>query len=646
MSAKDWMKPENMRWACYQWENKVHFRRMGGPHVPFWCNSTFLDDYFDRLYCKETLQKFKDIGVTCIATSFYKGYGLEAEKEEMERQANVVKMAHEVGLKVLGYINSDACYYETLFKELPDGKEMLQRDINGGWRKPQVSYYPHKAKLCVSWPGYLKWMKKVIARAFELGYDGIHFDMAAQSTCFCEECTRQFREYLEKNIPDKTRLGFTGFEYVEIPVVLPVSEWDKRLGHVEMTVDPLAQEWIQFNADRFQRVRKEMYDFVKQFGEDKCVVINNACSNVTNGGDPLRYQEAGDCFYIESNFPYALEDGNIRTSIFNYKNIEAMNAVAIPTQWLMKDGQVSLPETPKQIVTGVLESAVYGGVPGNTWSCRVMAGNTLHLDNAELTHTFRRVITFLDTHRQIYSGSKSLPTVTVLSSWEDFAFNRDTEISHQALNTMMYTLQRANIPFRYQYLKHFDAAETEKTKLVILSDCHALSKADAQKILDFVRNGGRLIATGASGDYNEHVLRYAENLFDGLPKERCIRIIPAPEKTSAAALFPEVWGKHVTNYPTDWKKIVNAVHSFTDPYLPYTVQSPDGVFVEPRINGKGNLFLHVLNFWDAEQPFCITLKQHEPLRVYSLDGDSVRCDGKNVSGTIQNYLVIDCGKIS
>ncbi len=38
-NAKDWMRPENMRWACYQWENKVHFRRMGGPHVPFWCNT-------------------------------------------------------------------------------------------------------------------------------------------------------------------------------------------------------------------------------------------------------------------------------------------------------------------------------------------------------------------------------------------------------------------------------------------------------------------------------------------------------------------------------------------------------------------------------------------------------------------------------
>ncbi len=72
-------------------------------------------------------------------------------------------MAHEIGLKVLGYINSDACYYETLFKELPDAKNMLQRDVNGNWRHPGNSYYPHKARLCVGWPGYLKWMRKVIA---------------------------------------------------------------------------------------------------------------------------------------------------------------------------------------------------------------------------------------------------------------------------------------------------------------------------------------------------------------------------------------------------------------------------------------------------------------------------------------------------
>ena len=641
-AAKDWMKPENMRWANYQWENKVHFRRMGGPHVPFWCNSTFLDDYFDRLYCKETLQKFKDIGITCIATSFYKGYGLEAEKDEIARQANVVRMAHEVGLKVLGYINSDACYYETLFKELPNAKKMLQRGFDGNWRAPDTSYYPHKAWLCVGYPGYLEWMKKVMTRAFELGYDGISFDMAKQKTCFCEACTAQFREYLEKNITDKTRLGFTGFEYVEIPKVLPVSEWDKKIGHVEMTVDPLAQEWIKFNAERFFRVRKEMYDFVKQFGEDKCVVINNNCSYVPNGGDPMCFRDAGDCFYIESNFPYAMKDGNIRTSVFNYKNIEAMGAIPIPTQWLMKDGKLSLPETSAQIFTGIFESAVYGGVPGNTWSSRVISGKTLHLDYAELTEACARAFSFLDKHRDIYAGSKSLPVITILSTWEDFAYNRDTVIGHQALSTMMYTLQRANIPFRYQYIGDFDPKATD-AKLVILSDCHAISRSDAAKVIEHVKRGGCLLATGASGDYNENVLRYAENLFAGLPAERYLHLTPAPEKSSTAALYPEVWGKHVAKYPEGWEKIVGGVRRLVGSALPYDAQCDDGVFIEPRVNAEGKLFLHVLNFWNEEKKFRITLKREMPVKAYDFDGNSVNINARTVSGSVKHYLVIDCG---
>jgi hypothetical protein len=414
-----------------------------------------------------------------------------------------------------------------------------------------------------------------------------------------------------------------------------------KIGHVEMTVDPLAQEWIKFNSERFHRVRKELYDFVKKFGEDKCVSVNNDCSDVTSGGDPLRYRDAGDCFFIESNFPYALPDGNIRTSILNYKNIEAMGSIAIPTQWLMKDGKVSLPETTKQIAIGVLESAVYGGVPGNTWSSRVISGRKLHLDYAELTDAYAKVISFLNTHRNIYAGAKSLPVVTVLSTWEDFAYNRDTAIRHQALATMMYTLQRANIPFRYQYVNDFDPGTTD-AKLVILSDCHAISRSDAGKIIEFVKKGGCLLTTGASGDYNENVLRYAKNLFDGLPEERYVRLVPAPEKASQAALYPEIWGKHVTNYPDGWQKIVGGVRSLAGAFIPYTVEADDGVFVEPKVNAEGNLIIHVLNFWDEEKKFRVELKRDMSVNAYDFDGSRINIDSRTISGAVKHYLVIEC----
>ena len=208
---------------------------------------------------------------------------------------------------------------------------------------------------------------------------------------------------------------------------------------------------------------------------------------------------------------------------------------------------------------------------------------------------------------------------------------------------MMYTLQRANIPFRFQYLKDF-APKTTDAKLVILSDCHAISRADAGKIVEFVNGGGSLLATGASGDYDENVLRYSENLFDGLPAERYLRIVPAPEKASTAALYPEVWGKHVTNYPEGWRKIVDGVRRFAELFIPYTVEADDGVFIEPRINADGSLFLHVLNFWDDEKRFGIALKQGAPLKTFDLGGSAVAIDGRMVSGRVRNYVVIDCGR--
>ena len=609
-TVPEWMRPENLRWAAYQWENKVHFRRIGGTHAPFWCNTTYLDKYFDRLFCKKTLQEFRDLGITAIATSFNKGYGLEAEREEMNRQRHLVKMAHEIGLKVFGYINSNACYYETHFKERPGVIQRLIRDHLGQWRRPDVSYYPHKALLCVAYPEYLEYIKelsKLCIQDFE--YDGIHFDMAYQGSCFCPECTKQFREYLEKHVKDETRLGFVGFDNVEIPCFLGVSEWDKKLGHVEMTVDPMLQEWIQFNAERFARIRLEIYEFIKQFGQDKGVILNNMCLSTFNGGDPTQLRNASDAFYIESNFPYALADGNIRTSIFNYKRVEAMGKIAIPTQWLMADGKVALPRTKKEITIGVLESAVYGGVPGNTWSSRSTGGSSLHLDQKNLSAHFREIIRFLDSHRMCYADSKSLPIISIVIPKPSFDYDRSSQLPHQALNTFCYTLQRANIPFRLVLEPDFNPLD-RRMKMVILANVLAIGDNLGRRIKIFVERGGKLLLTGDSGDYNEYVLRREKNLFsDVLDLPNVRRLVPAPEMTSEKALYPEIWGPHITNYPEQWKKIIDEVKSLAEDYLPFSASAPDGLFIEARTNRHGDQSFHILNFKDTPQRFILSLKK-------------------------------------
>ena len=642
-NTPDWMKPENLRWAAYQWENKVHFRRIGGNQTIFFSNSESLDCYFDRIFCLETLQKFRSLGITAIATNFYKGYGLKAEEKEIERQIEVVKMAHQAGLRVFGYITSDGCYYETLFKELPGVKERLQWDVNGRWRRPEVEYFPHKAYLCCSYPEYLDYHKLLADRCFEAGFDGIHYDMACQRTCFCPECTRQFREYLTRNIKTEERLGFLGFEYVEIPNTPGASSFMKTMGHIEAFCDPLQQEYFKFNAERFAQVRRDLFEYLTTKYPEKGIILNNNCSSVADGGDPEQLRDGGDAFYIESNFPYQLDDGSIRTSIFSYKRIEAMNRIAIPTQWLTKAGELCLPEAPEQIDLGVLESAVYGGVPGNTWSVRLISGSELHLDNKPLTDEFTRIIRFLDEHRDLYTGSHSLPQITLLISRDSFYYEEyRRHVPHLGLASMCHTLQRANIPFAIKLETDFDP-EDRNIQLVILSESLALSDSLAEKLHAFVRRGGKFLCSGRSGDFNQYALRKIKNSFADLEGDpRFCRLPSAPEMSPSMSDNAQVWGHSVTNYPVEYRKILDAIEELNGKNLPFHSEASSGLFIEARRNQAGKLIVHLLNFGRNTADFKITFPDTFNGKIHRFDeSDPIEISGNTVSGSIKCYAVLE-----
>ena len=644
-TAPEWMHPENLRWAAYQWENKVHFRRMGGVHSVVFANSESLDRYFDRLFCLETLQQFRALGITAIATNFYKGYGLEAEAEEIARQIEVVKLAHQAGLRVIGYINSNACYYETLFKELPGVKERLQRDVNGRWRRPEVEYYPHKALLCCSYPEYLEYMKLLADRCFEIGFDGIHYDMAKQGSCFCPECTRQFRDYLTRNVKTKERLGFLGFEYVEIPATPATSPKMKSWGHIEAVCEPLQQEYLKFNIERFAKVRRDLFEYLKTKYPDKGIILNNSCTQPRTGGDPELLRDVGDAFFIESNFSCQTEDGGIATSIFSYKRIEAMGKIAIPTQWLNKDGVISLPETPRQIDIGVLESAVYGGVPGNTWSARLISGDKLHVDIRELSDEYTRIIRFLDDHRELFAGAHSLPQITLLISHDSYRYEEARQkILHIGLEAICHTLQRANIPFAVKLEADFDPEDTT-TQLVILSESLVLSDTLVSKLHAFVRRGGKFLCSGRSGDFNQYALRKMQNSFADLEgNPNFCRLSPAPEMTIDANAIEEskLWGSHIVNCPTEYRKILDAIEELNGANLPFRAETSSELFVEARRNHAGRMILHILNFGRDTAEFKITLPYAFTGKIHRFDeSDPIEISGNIVSGSVKCYAVLE-----
>src|SRR5665647_554006 len=78
-------------------------RRVGG--TPVW-----QEDYYYKEHTEEMVKKFKDMGVTMFLLHFYKGFGIEAEKEQMEDSKKLASLCHKYGIKVGVYVGSTIGY--------------------------------------------------------------------------------------------------------------------------------------------------------------------------------------------------------------------------------------------------------------------------------------------------------------------------------------------------------------------------------------------------------------------------------------------------------------------------------------------------------------------------------------------------------
>ncbi len=74
-------------------------------------------EQYQRFQSEETIRKLKEHGVEVFHTHLYKGFGMAAEKPEMEDARRAAEIAHLYGLKVDSYLQWNTMMYETFFAE-------------------------------------------------------------------------------------------------------------------------------------------------------------------------------------------------------------------------------------------------------------------------------------------------------------------------------------------------------------------------------------------------------------------------------------------------------------------------------------------------------------------------------------------------
>ena len=150
------------------WDSAPIFRTRKGGYQTW-----DIEDY-PATHSEEAIIRLKEMGVTMAMIHCFKGFGLEAEKQQLDDAKKLAALCKKHGLRVGAYIGSTIAY-ETFLPEMPEAQSWFVPDYLG----QPVTYgsQTFRKRVYFMHPGYKAYIKKVVRIAVEeLHADLIHFD--------------------------------------------------------------------------------------------------------------------------------------------------------------------------------------------------------------------------------------------------------------------------------------------------------------------------------------------------------------------------------------------------------------------------------------------------------------------------------------
>ena len=587
-SLPAWTAPENLRWAWWGWEPLAARRRLGGHKVVFLGNSQWAEQWHDRIFSEKTVRHMKDLGINFAVTHFFKGMGLIAERKEMLQTRAFVKLCHKHGIKVAGYTQFRSLYYETFLKEEPHAAGWIQKRMDGALNTWGGSYY--RWAPCVNSREFIAYLKKVVSYgANEIGLDALHFDNTYVQPCYCGRCRMLFREYLKKNLQDEKRLGFLGFNHVELP---PYVE------DYTYIADPLYQEWIRFRVESLTNAWRELYLHIKKINPELGMITNPAFPRTLGWANRLSFhpRAAGtytDMMFAENgNFPGMEGDKHV-SQIRAYKIGAACGYRVIPTAWKHDAKGISCPANAQEVKLSLAEAAAFGGTVGATWALRTTVGQEVVVDNQKLAEPLGKYISFFNRHHALYVKAQTDAKVVLLQSFESFAF-RPADSSARFMG-MEQILLSGSVP--YDVLFDEDIERIGRYRLLIAAGQECPSDKTVSAIRKFVRNGGKVLAAGKSGACNECGVARERNILADMADGKSV--IFDKDAGMAKAMKEGIpWiSTNAVALPNDAATVLRTVRKMLDNKdVPFSISAPRGVFTNWTKLPDGRNVLHLVNY--------------------------------------------------
>lgn len=487
----EWLEKEGVIMAG-SWEPLTYRTREGTlkGHVPTEAER----DRWEYEHGAEVTEQLKKLGVNFIMMHCYKGAGLQVENGTMHDAIRFARRYHQAGLHVGVYVYSGAFLWEPMYREIPESQNWVLLDKNykpSDYYNMGIRYYWNRNN-----PEAQAFYKKIIRFAVDsVKADLLHFDNYSQGPGRDANSINRFREYLRRtfSLAERKKMGAADLSLVVPPMNIPPHSL-------------LDYAWLKFKSMSLTQSYKDMGSYARSLRRNILLELNcGAPGNKIRWINHGQLLQGGEAVWSEG-VPSGYYDGKYRNRIISYKIARCLNNLV----FYYANTPVSMAESM------AFNSDCLGMI------CSFQNGKIV-TPGPDTTHKIEEVIPYIKfykTRRELFRDAKVIADIAVLRGYSSEVFSSPAN-AELTSRVEQYCVD-ARIPFQILYDNQLD--KLSQYRLLVLAGCVALSDDQIQKIVEYVRHGGRLCLIGPVAKYNEWMMPREKDPFDAISPDRLVRV--------------------------------------------------------------------------------------------------------------------------
>jgi len=352
---------------------------------------------------------------------------------------------------------------------------------------------------CMNDPDWRRFLRATIAHIAKVGYDGVFSDVNA-TRCPKACCRRLFSSYLEARYTRKQIRELFGFR----------SPKDVRMGREGEGL--LWVETVRFRGERAASLFAELRNEGRKFRDTFFVLPNLSpfqhvdgvwrrvgCSHVFASWA----RECPVIMYEEMHQPGLLAEGVVSNFIFQFKYAFAHTGRAGTLLYHAQD--------PCGVHIGIAEAAAGGG------GCLIQG----HYPSPEVRRKFRA---YFSRHPELFADMLPYSFVGLVFFYEQLAWGTRSHL--ESAFRIAEELMAKHVLFDLIVERNLRLDDLRRYRAIVACDLENLSDAQANDLLEYVKQGGTLVAIGQFGKSDDRGTQRPKTILEQIPAASWSEVSP------------------------------------------------------------------------------------------------------------------------